>query len=227
MIFGTPPIVTNGLVLHLDAGSRQSYVSGSTTWRDLSGNGNNFTLVNNPIFSNINQGSLVFNGTNQYGFINKNLFADNISAVTVQSFCQEAVSGNNVIYMRSGNSGGQWSMVVRPATQGSGIVTGGNVALNVSAIVAYNGLWLLSTYTYINNTSKTLNYNGGIVRGTTSITNANLRTATSPNDQIGAFTAGSQYFSGSISDIKIYNRALSAAEVAQNYNALKTRFGLT
>jgi hypothetical protein len=72
MIFGTPPIVTNGLVLHLDAGSRQSYVSGSTTWIDLSGNGNNGTLtgstapVTPPIFNSNNQGTIVFNGVSSY-----------------------------------------------------------------------------------------------------------------------------------------------------------------
>jgi hypothetical protein len=64
MIFGTPPIVTNGLVLHLDAGSRQSYPGSGTTWNDLSGNGYNGTLTNGPTFNTANQGSIVFDQAN-------------------------------------------------------------------------------------------------------------------------------------------------------------------
>ena len=59
-------IVTNGLVLYLDAGSRMSYNSGSTTWRDLSGNNYSGSLINGPIFSNENQGNIVFDGVNDY-----------------------------------------------------------------------------------------------------------------------------------------------------------------
>jgi hypothetical protein len=60
-----PNVVTNGLVLNLDAANTKSYVSGSTTWRDLSGNGNNGTLVNGPTFSSNYGGGIVFNGSNQ------------------------------------------------------------------------------------------------------------------------------------------------------------------
>jgi hypothetical protein len=61
-----PKIVTNGLVLALDAANTKSYVSGSTTWRDLSGNNNSGSLVNGPTFNNANGGSIVFDGTNDY-----------------------------------------------------------------------------------------------------------------------------------------------------------------
>jgi hypothetical protein len=61
-----PKIVTNGLVLALDAADRNSYVSGSTTWNDLSGYNYNGTLTNSPTFSNTNGGIISFNGTSQY-----------------------------------------------------------------------------------------------------------------------------------------------------------------
>lgn len=59
-----PPIVTNGLVLHLDAGDTASYPVTGTTWTDLSGNGNNGTLVNGVGYNSANGGSLVFDGVN-------------------------------------------------------------------------------------------------------------------------------------------------------------------
>jgi hypothetical protein len=62
----SPKIVTNGLVLALDAGNTKSYTSGSTTWFDKSGNANNGTLTNGPTFSSANGGSIVFDGTNDY-----------------------------------------------------------------------------------------------------------------------------------------------------------------
>ena len=55
-----PNLVTNGLVLALDAGNTKSYQSGSTTWFDKSRNGNNGTLTNGPTFSSANGGSIVF-----------------------------------------------------------------------------------------------------------------------------------------------------------------------
>jgi len=60
-------IVTDGLVLALDASDRNSFVSGSTIWNDLSGNGNNGTLVNGPTFDSGSGGSIVFNRSTQYG----------------------------------------------------------------------------------------------------------------------------------------------------------------
>jgi hypothetical protein len=59
-------IVTDGLVLCLNASDRNSYVSGSTTWNDVSGRGNNGTLTNGPTFNSANGGSIVFDGTNDF-----------------------------------------------------------------------------------------------------------------------------------------------------------------
>jgi hypothetical protein len=61
-----PNIVTDGLVLYLDAANTKSYVSGSTTWNDMSGFSNNGTLVNGPTFNSANGGSIVFDGVNDY-----------------------------------------------------------------------------------------------------------------------------------------------------------------
>jgi hypothetical protein len=62
----SPKVVTDGLVLYLDAANPNSYVSGSTTWRDISRGGSNGTLINGPTYSSANGGSIVFDGTNDY-----------------------------------------------------------------------------------------------------------------------------------------------------------------
>ena len=61
-----PKIVTDGLVLHLDAGDPRSFDGNSTTWRDLSGNGNHGTLMNGVGYTNSNKGGMVFDGVNDY-----------------------------------------------------------------------------------------------------------------------------------------------------------------
>ena len=62
----SPAIVTSGLVLCLDAANRKSYPGSGTTWTDLSGNGNNGTLIDSPTFNTDGIGSLSFNGLNSY-----------------------------------------------------------------------------------------------------------------------------------------------------------------
>ena len=71
----TPPIVTSGLVLHLDAGNLKSYTSGSTVWNDLSGNNLTGSLTNGPTFSNVNGGTIVFDGVDDVVNVSSSLFA--------------------------------------------------------------------------------------------------------------------------------------------------------
>ena len=83
MAFGNGPrIITNGLVLALDAADRNSYVSGSTTWTDLSGNGRNATLTNGPTFNSENGGCIVFDGVDDYAL--SSLSVNSITNVTIQ-----------------------------------------------------------------------------------------------------------------------------------------------
>ena len=62
----SPKIVTNGLVLALDAANTKSYPGSGTVWSDLTPNGNNGALTNGPTFNSANGGSIVFDGTNDY-----------------------------------------------------------------------------------------------------------------------------------------------------------------
>jgi hypothetical protein len=67
-----PPVVTNGLVLYLDAGFTPSYPQSQTTWYDLSGNANNCTLVNGPTYSTSQGGGIQFDATDDYATIPDN-----------------------------------------------------------------------------------------------------------------------------------------------------------
>jgi hypothetical protein len=82
--FGGPNIITDGLVLALDAANVKSYLGSRTTWKDLSGNGNHGTLVNGVGYTSTNSGALVFDGINDYFVTNNNLNLSDTDKLTVQ-----------------------------------------------------------------------------------------------------------------------------------------------
>jgi hypothetical protein len=224
--FRGPNVVTNGLVLALDAANPKSYVSGSSTWSDLSGNSNNGTLTNGPIFDSGSGGSIVFDGTN-----------DSITFTTTI----------NSVGMYQSNFSNEFWFKPNSITQGALLsadgspVAGGQYAVvlrSTSILVSFYGedqggalpstnIWYHFINTYNYTTKSSLMYvNGNLFSTLTrtfdlgaSIQNSTLRS--------GIYGFGGSYFNGSLANIKIYNRALSSSEVLQNYNALKSRFNLT
>jgi len=91
--YAVPPIITDGLVLYLDAANRQSYVSGSTTWYDAAGSNISVSLINGPTFSPDNAGSIIFDGGDDYGTNNSTVFniTDN---VTLNAWIKESSGGH-------------------------------------------------------------------------------------------------------------------------------------
>ena len=87
-----PTVVTNGLVLALDAGDRNSYVSGSTTWFDLTGV-NNGTLTNGPTFNTGSGGSIVFDGVDDYVNLGANSSNYSRTSFTIDSWVKFTNSG--------------------------------------------------------------------------------------------------------------------------------------
>ena len=211
--------VTSGLVLYLNAADRNSYTSGSATWQDLSGNGNSGSLTNGPTFNGANGGSIQFDGSNDY--ISMRNFIGNVTTFTV---CHWINLSSN-----------QTTRTIFSNYTGNGWVTGiSDGATNVIKFYL-GGATLYATYPLVINTwyhvCVTYNngnpsiYINGILNNTTAGTISFSSLAT--NNDIGRLGDGRQYFNGKISNIQVYNRALSAAEVLQNYNASKSRFGLT
>jgi hypothetical protein len=224
----SPKVVTDGLVMYLDAGNNRSYASGSTSWLDLSRGENNGSLVNGPTFSSANGGSIVFDGTNDY------IFTSGIS----NSFTEFAIE--TWIYVSQAQPNEYSSIVF--SRGGGGIVTGLHFLGN-----AYGGNGYKLSYTYngsgytwtgppsisqVGWTSVSLVFVGSsaifYINGIYAAANSQgLSTTNLAALNIGRDSSTfSRYFKGTIGTVKIYNRALSAQEVLQNYNALKGRFNL-
>ena len=217
-------VVVEGLVLALDAGNSKSYPGSGTTWTDLSGRGNNGTLTNGPTYSSANGGSLVFDGSDDYvncGNATSLSFTNNL---TVSIWCS---SNNAASYrsplMKSSNSSwadgfgyyqlsGIFAFYINQ-WNGAQIVSVSKASFSITNFVAtYNGVNLK------------LYENGTLIQTGSSYT-TNISNS-STNLEIGRGGGGSYNWSGNIAQTQIYNRALSAEEVTQNFNALRSRFGI-
>ena len=226
----SPKVVTDGLVLYLDAANPNSYVSGSTTWRDISRGGNNGTLTNGPTFNSANGGSIVFDGVNDYVNLG-NPSSLNITAEITLSVWVKIPSYNTGVYSDiitkgislGGSDASYFISILNDGRITWEIVNDSNVRqyIVVSAVnaAAYNGLWTNFTGTY--DSSRLTLYINGILFSTALFDLSPIRVRTG-NVTIG----GTRYLDGKVSNVVIYNRALSAQEILQNYNATKTRYGL-
>jgi hypothetical protein len=219
---GGPNIVVDGLVLYLDAANRYSYVSGSTTWRDLSRSNNNGTLINGPTFNSNNGGSIVFDGVDDSVIITSNTtlsagtgdFTYNawIYPITYDTYDPLFVAAaTNGIWI--GNNEGNF--VLRAYAVADRLSFGTLPSLNI---------WTNITITRISTTAS-LYYNG--ILKTTAITSQNFAQATTCIGSDGPPGLVFSWFNGRIANTLFYKgKGLTAQEVLQNYNATKTRFGL-
>lgn len=215
-----PDLITNGLVLALDAADKNSYLGSGTVWTDLSGNGNTGALTNSPTFNSSNGGSIAFDGTNQCVVVNSN--ASILSTTTYTKvawfYATSFATGNNII---SGGNSGQHAFWL----------AGGN-KLNAG----HNGNWntVVSTTTLSLNTwyfgAVTFNTTTGWIlylNGVSENTNVSTTTFTGNGEiLLAAYSTGANVFTGRIACGLVYNRVLSSSEIFQNYNVTKTRFGL-
>jgi hypothetical protein len=241
-VIGSPvPIITDGLVVWLDAAEPSSYPGSGTTWTDLSGSGNNGTLANGPTFTTTDGGGFVFDGSDDVLNISNSTSLQN--TFSTGSFSITSVSkATNLVYPRS--SFPFWIQ---------------NYALNNTWAIANRGM---SSGDGSNETSYTIEVNNGgtyfagSVNHTVSLSVSYVRTividrtngftfkyyingvflgesaSTSITGSIydsGGFQFGNMYgwtFNGTLYNLLINSKALTSAEVQQNYQALRGRFGL-
>lgn len=227
-----PNIVTNGLQLYLDADVYSSYVGSGTTWTDLSGNGNNATLQNSPSFVSTEPKNFTFNGTNQYATISMSgLRVANITEevwVFLSSTSDQVFIGSQ--YGTSSNN--SFAIWVQSGAFAFGVNTGGNFYYSTISTVS-SGVWYHLTHTY-NGTTQYFYVNGTLVSTYNSSASGNITydvnntlLALAADWNGSGYNAGATgYVNGKMPVVRIYNRALSAVEVLQNYNATKFRFGL-
>ena len=218
-----PNIVTDGLVLYLDAANTKSYVSGSTTWRDIAGS-NNGTLVNGPTYSSDNGGSIVFDGVNDYVRIGgKNDY--NHPSITLESWVYpERTAIFEYLFSNSRDCCGSYNGYELRIVNNSIRFTIWN-STNANVFSTYSlplNTWYHIVATYDGTQLKL--YINGILNNSSNST-LQIGYPTSYDLYIGRMGYGSAYvIKGKIPLSRIYNRALSAQEVQQNYNATKTRY---
>ena len=218
----TPDVVTNGLVLYLDAGQSTSYSGSGTTWTDLSGYGNNATLVNNPTFSSSYGGNLEFPYSNVYGQINDAAsleFGTGDFTISLWEYPLVVNDGSNQRTILSKNYTGFEIFIYQSILRGYfGGVNQLQGTTTLTANTWYNFVFVRSAgviTSYINTIQ-----DGQLVNSTDV---SNIGTGLFVNIR----PSSSLYGEENISNILLYNRALTNSEVIQNYNAFASRFGYT
>jgi len=223
---GAQPIVTDGLVFAVDAANYESYPGSGTTWTDLAGS-NNGTLTNGPTFDSGNGGSIVFDGSDDIMSTSTTIKA--ASSTDLQTFCSwlKGTSTDNSFFGSSANSTGKFHLILNFQSNGQlrfaqSHYGGGNPSTDETNIVTVNANtdWNYACVV------KTAQYTYDVYFNSELVIEDALKEATLDSD----FALG-QWWNGKvkpsqISNVQIYNRALSSTEVLQNYNALKSRFGL-
>ena len=193
--FHSPRLVTDGLVLALDAANPKSYPGSGTTWKDLSGNGFDYTLIGTPTFENN-----AFTITESNGFQASHNITNSTTA-TVMLFYKTTdgqelwATGQSNSYYLSASSGNNY---------------------------------------YHSNAGSPTNYVDTVVRtNPTDYRDGNYHMWEAKNVDLSSWTRmwfwqyGSSWnMNGTVAYIAVYNKSLTADESTQNYNALKTRFGI-
>ena len=213
MLAHSPSIVMNNLVLCLDAGNSKSYPGSGTTWYNLIPGGVNGTLTNGPTYSSANGGVIVLDGVNDYIDVPINLTNTNY---TIMGAARYVVVGGRTFSGQSNNwLMGHWSS----STQNhfaNGWVSGVGAGPSDTNWRSY------ATTGNFSGDSWALYVNGVLDAG------PNSGGSNGPNGfSIGRYAPGnSEYSNSHISNLLVYDRVLSAAEIQQNFNALRSRFSI-
>lgn len=222
-------LVTSGLVMHVDAGNTASYPGSGATWTDLAGNATGGELVGSPTFNSANGGFLGFNG-NYARF--QNSTALDTQTPTVEVWVKPDDVNQSGFFFEKGALNTQYSLFLyngylywRMNTSSSGLT---DLRPTVATVGLSTTQWHHLAATYASATGRRIYANGTLVAsdGLASAINTN-----NGGMSIGAYdgyngASGRSYFYyGALAVCRIYNRALSLAEVQQNYNDQKARFG--
>jgi hypothetical protein len=218
-------IVTNGLVLDLDAAKRDSYPGSGTTWFDIGGLQYNGTLVNGPTFDPANAGSVVFDGTNDY-LVRTDASLRNYTTVTANIWMN--VTSSNA-----------WETYISYNAEEAGLLQGWGIrrqntfnnyqywgGTGNTGIKLYKNGTLISSGTASSLVATGFNVTGSwdmitlVATGVSSWNTHNRFTLATRSDNLGSAT------NMKVGSFSLYNRELSAVEITQNYNALKGRYGL-
>ena len=222
-------IVRSGLVLHLDAANKKSYPGTGTTWNDLSGNGNNGTLVGTVDYNTANKGNMVFNGGNEYVTCGTGLAQS--GSWTISAFCYFNNTTTQAILSRTGNNTTSFAQNYTIYTTSGKFrcqTSSDSYRAVESTTTMIINTWYCVTGVYDSVTKILSIYVNGAFESSAAALTGTPPTSGALYVTLGAsdgLSAGNRMI-GNISNASIYNRALTAAEILQNYNALRGRFGI-
>jgi hypothetical protein len=213
-----PKIVTDGLLMALDAANIKSYPGSGITWFDVSGNNLNGTLINAPSFSGDGLGSFSFVTANNQRCTVTTSNVMSRTAYTKMAFfrCNNFGPSNNIISFSPQHN--FW-------LGGTNRLRAGHAASSINAVVGATDLttnqWYCGACTFSATTGWAL-YLDGALDGTS--TNTTQFSGDGGID-VGAYGAGN-FFSGNLAFPMVYNRVLTVNEIQQNFNAVRGRYGI-
>jgi hypothetical protein len=229
-------VVQTGLIFYLDAGIPQSYPGSGTTWTDLGGSSNIGTLQGSPIYNSVNGGSIVFDGTDDTSTFGNILQLGTGSRTyscwykmnsTTQTDYASLISKtqNTATAYRQAlgfQTNGNFRVLFRGASNVNYDLdtTNPNIDLNWHYLV-----WVIDR-----------NLNSSLYQDNVLLNSRNISAISGQNFQlnrplrIGSYNTSGNistfFFNGNIAQVSVYNRALTEAEISQNFNALRGRFGI-
>ena len=229
----SPKIITDGLVLYLDAANTRSYPGSGTVWSDLSRGENNGTLKNGPTFNSGNGGSIVFDGVDDFVEIQNQIQFDQTDPFTLSSWVKSPRVGDNQIINNENSSYTGYRLNINgPANIEIGLRSSIFDDIAIETLNSINtDIWyhIVGTYDGTSNASGMKIYINGVEESTNILSNT-LTSSTLSNQRtllgIRRISPPPDPLRGNIANVQIYNRTLSATEILQNYNATKGRFGL-
>jgi len=219
----SPLIVRDGLVLCLDAANPRSYPKSGTTWSDLKGS-NNGTLTNGPTFDAENGGSLTFDGANTYVDLGTSIDTNVPISVSCWFKADQEQRYQGLVSRADGSTSFRnFILYISNIDGDGGFGTYINAHRKVLGLISTN-TWYNGCFTLDSSNNLKLYLNASLVKSDTSVSYTDQ---SSDKLLVGEFQAGtgSDYpLDGNISNVSIYNRALSADEIRQNYLSTKERY---
>jgi len=221
-------IVRDGLVLHLDAANPKSYPGSGTSWFNLSSSTYTGSLINGVAFSSDNNGIFNFDGTNDYVNISTSPILTTLTCETWFRISATTTDSYHSVCQKEGGFSGGAVYGIR-VTEANRLPYGqifystvSGESINVTGTTAFvTGTWYNITVTYDSSYNFKI-YVNGILENTA--TGTNVPRQNSSNFLIG--TGDGRYARGSTGIVRVYNKDLSAAEIKQNFEAMRGRYGI-
>jgi len=216
-------IPQQNLILHLDAGDVNSYSGTGTSWYEISGSGSTATLTNSPTFTPTNGGGFVFNGSTTYALMpTASRFDLGTGSATIIGWFKTTAGGSNCMASKRNGSGFQL-YVYNSKLYADGAGTAGKS----SSQSVNTGRIFCGAVVYDRAASLMRLYINGVEDGNVALASTTLTDVAGVNIGRGTFGGNPQeYFNGTIYQVQIYNKALNPKEMRENFELMRSRYGV-